>query len=218
MFGPDGRLFAAQPAKKRIVSYGAEGGEQVVAAAVDAQHLAVTSKGLVYFTDPSAKRIWLLDKDRKKRIVFQNTAENAILRPAGLRLSPDEHLVNVTDAETRWVWSMQIGPDNGLRYGMAFHHLESPDDTQVTEAAGVTIDDSGHLFVATKLGIQICDAPGRVVGIVRKPQPGRISGVVFGGEGLHTLYATAGDKVYARRMRRTGTLPWVPVKLPRPQL
>jgi gluconolactonase len=218
MFGPDGHLFAAQPSRKRIVSYGTDGVEQPVATGVEAHHLAVTSKGLVYFTDPAAKRIWLLDKDKKKRIVFQNTAESNILNPAGLRLSPDEHLVDVTDRDSRWVWSMQIGPDGGLRYPMAFHHLESPDDTQVTQAAGMTLDDTGQLFVATKLGIQICDQPGRVVGIVRKPQPGAISAVVFGGEGLQTLYATAGDKVFARKMRRKGTLPWVPVKLPRPQL
>jgi gluconolactonase len=101
---------------------------------------------------------------------------------------------------------------------MAFHHLESPDESSVTESGGMTIDNTGHLFVATRLGIQICDQPGRVVGIIRNPQPGAVTSVVFGGPGLHTLYATAGDKVYSRVMRRTGVLPWQPVKLPRPQL
>jgi sugar lactone lactonase YvrE/enterochelin esterase-like enzyme len=218
MFGPDGRLYAAQPSKHRIVAYNPEGTESVVATAVDARDLAVTSKGLIYFTDPSAKRVWLIDADKKKRVVFQSTAEASIAFPASLRLTPDEHLLDVTDRDSRWVWSFEIGPDNGLRYGMPFHHLESPDENSITGADGMTIDSTGHLFVATGLGIQVVDQPGRVVGIIRNPQPGPISSVVFGGAGLHTLYATAGDKVFARVMRRTGVLPWQPVKLPRPQL
>ena len=218
MFGPDGRLYAAEPGKKRIVSYGADGAESVVASAVDARDLAVTSKGLIYFTDPAARRIWLLDAAKRKRVAFQSTAESSMAFPSGLRLTPDEHLLNVADRDGRWVWSFEIAPDNLLRYGMAFHHLEAPDDSAVTQAGGMTLDTTGHLFVATKLGIQICDQPGRVVGILRKPQAGVVNSVVFGGAGLHTLYATAGDKVYARTLRRTGVLPWVPVKLPRPQL
>jgi len=101
---------------------------------------------------------------------------------------------------------------------MPFHHLESPDDAPVTDAGGMTIDESGHLFVATKLGVQICDQPGRVVGVIRKPQAGALTSLVFGGPGMHTLYAAAGDKVYARVMRRTGVHPWQPAKLPHPQL
>ncbi|HXJ39644.1 MAG TPA: SMP-30/gluconolactonase/LRE family protein, partial [Bryobacteraceae bacterium] len=218
MFGPDGRLYAAQQSKKRIVSYAPDGSQKVVAQDVEAQSLAITSKGRIYFTEPAAHRIWLIDTDKKRRVVFQNTAENTILSIGSLRLSPDEHLVNVTDRDSRWVWSMQLGPDNSFRYPMPFHHLEAPDDSQATDAAGMAIDDTGHMFVATKLGIQICDQPGRVVGIVLKPQAGPVNSVAFGGEGLHTLYATTGDKVFARKMRRTGTLPFQPVKLPRPQL
>jgi gluconolactonase len=218
MFGPDGRLYTAQPAKKRIVSYSPDGAELVVASAVEARDLAVSSQGLIYFTDPAARRIWLIDADKKKRIVFQATAENNIAFLSSLRLTPDEQLMDVTDRDSRWVWSFGIAPDHGLRYGMPFHHLESPDESSVTGAAGMAIDNTGHLFVATSLGIQICDQPGRVVGVIRKPQPGVVTSVVFGGPGLHTLYATAGDKVYSRTLRRTGVLPWQPVKLPRPQL
>jgi hypothetical protein len=32
------------------------------------------------------------------------------------------------------------------------------------------------------------------------------------------LYATSGGKVWKRVVRRKGYLPWMPVKLPRPQL
>jgi sugar lactone lactonase YvrE len=82
----------------------------------------------------------------------------------------------------------------------------------------MTFDDTGHLYVATNLGIQICDQPGRVVGIIRQPGTERLTNVVFGGRDLNTLYATAGDKVWKRQIRRKGVFPWQPVKLPRPQL
>ena len=81
----------------------------------------------------------------------------------------------------------------------------------------MAFDTTGHLYVATKLGIQVADQPGRVVGIIRAPAES-VSNLVFGGHDLQFLYATAGDKVYRRQLRRKGFLPWQPVKPPRPQL
>jgi gluconolactonase len=218
MGGPDGRLYVAEPAKHRIVSLGPDGAEKVVAMGVHANDIAVTSKGRIYFTDRDGKSVWLIDTDGKKREVFRAGATDNVVSLSGLRVSPDEHLLDVADKGTRWVRSFEIGPDNGLRYGMEFHHLESPDESSATGAGGMTIDDTGHLYVTTRLGIQICDQPGRVVGIISNPQAGEVSSVVFGGPGLHTLYVAAGDKIFARKMRRTGVYPWVVVKLPRPQL
>jgi sugar lactone lactonase YvrE len=218
MAGPDGMLYAAEPEKHRIVAMGPVGALRVVAMGVNAADIAVTSKGRVYFTDRDGRSIGLIDTDGKKREVFRAAADDNVLKLTGLRVSPDEHLLDVSDAGTRWVRSFEIGPDNGLRSGMEFHYLQSPDESTATGADGMTIDNTGHLYVTTKLGIQICDQPGRVVGIISNPQPGVVSSVVFGGAGLHTLYVAAGDKVYARTMRRTGVYPWQPVKLPRPQL
>jgi sugar lactone lactonase YvrE len=76
----------------------------------------------------------------------------------------------------------------------------------------------GYAYFATKLGIQICDQPGRVVGIVRKPSTADLSNLVFGGADMQTIYVTAGDKVFRRHLRRKGVFPWQPVKPPRPQL
>ena len=53
---------------------------------------------------------------------------------------------------------------------------------------------------------------------VNKPHPGTLTNVVFGGPNLDWLYATAGDRVYRRPMRRKGFFPWEPVKPPRPGL
>jgi sugar lactone lactonase YvrE len=128
----------------------------------------------------------------------------------------------VADTLGRTAWSFHIQPDGGLTDGEPLYHLELPDDVAQgplrSGADGMTFDTLGHLYVATKLGIQICDQPGRVVGIIRPPGIADTSNVVFGGKDLKTLYATAGGKVYKRVLRRQGVPPGQVVKLPRPQL
>ena len=214
MFGPDGRLYVGEPSRRRIVSFAADGAIKVIATEVDPADIAVTSKGAVYYADAKAKRIGLIDSEGKRRTVFE--AQSPSL--SGLRLSPDEHLLDLADHASRWVWSFEVAPGGNLRYGMPFHRLEAPDESTVTAASGMTLDNTGHLYVATNQGIQICDQAGRPVGIIRAPQTGPLTSVVFGGPGLQTLYAASGDKIYSRKLRRTGVSPWQPIKLPRPQL
>ena len=81
----------------------------------------------------------------------------------------------------------------------------------------MTFDDQGHAYIATKVGIQICDQAGRVVGIIRSPARD-VTNLVFAGADMQTLYATAGNALYRRHLRRKGVFPWQVVKLPRPQL
>ena len=224
MFGPDGRLYAAENARKRIVSYSPDGAKlTVLAAGVTPNDLAVTSKGNVYFTDTPAERIYYLPAGGKPRVVVEGKVDgNNLMMPNGIRVNPDESLVVVADTLGRTAWSFHIESDGGLSGGEPFYHLELPDDVANgplrSGADGLAFDSIGNLYAATKLGIQVCDQPGRVNGIIRRPGTADSSNLVFGGPDLKTLYVTAGDKIYRRILRRTGVFPWQPVKLPRPQL
>jgi len=80
MFGPDGRLYAAQKARKRLVAYSPEGKESLVADAVSPEDLTISSQGRIYFTDPGARRIWLTDSKGNKRVVHE-----------GRIVSPERH-------------------------------------------------------------------------------------------------------------------------------
>jgi len=82
----------------------------------------------------------------------------------------------------------------------------------------MTMDREGFLYVVTKVGIHICDQPGRVEGIIAFPHTGNASNVVFGGPDMQTLYLMAGDKVFKRHLRRKGYFPWEPVMPPKPKL
>lgn len=214
MFGPDGRLYACQNGRKRIVAYSRDGTESVLAEGVDSNDLAVTERGEVYFTDPPGKRVWFIDSKGAKRVVQDKGFEF----PNGVRLSLDGSLLLVADSRGKWVWSFQVQPDGSLVNGQPFYRLETPDDSSVSGADGMAVDSEGHLYVTSRIGLQICDQAGRVVAILNKPQAGSLSNVVFGGPNLQTLYVTAGDKVFRRNVRRKGAYSWQPVKPPKPRL
>ena len=120
-------------------------------------------------------------------------------------LSPDQSLLYVADMRTKWVYSYQIQPDGSLKHKQKYYHLHVPDTAEDSGADGMTTDSDGRLYVATRMGVQICDQAGRVNVILPTPN-GRVSNVCFGGENFDTLYATCGDKVYKRPMKVQGAL------------
>jgi len=213
MFGPDGRLYVCQSKRRRIVAYTPNGVESVLAEDVDSNDLAVTAHNEVYFSDPPNHQIWFIDASGKKRIVF-----TGIDFPNGVRLSPDQSLLTVADTRGKWVWSFQVQPDGSLINGQPFYRLETPDDSSQSGADGMTYDTEGFLYVATKLGIQVCDQPGRVNAIIGKPQETSLSNLVFGGGDMQWLYVTSRDKVYRRHLRRKGSVSWNVIKPPMPRL
>jgi len=215
MFGDDGTLYACQNGRKRIVAYSPDGTEKILAEGINSNDLAVTKNGNIYFSDPPDKQVWLIDSKGNRRVVYDG---KGIDFPNGVRLSPDQSLLLVADTRGKWVWSFQIQADGSLANEQAFYHLETPDDSSMSGADGMTLDTDGFLYVATKLGIQICDPPGRVMGIINKPWLGGLSNVVLGGADMQMMYVTAGDKVYRRHIRHKGAVGWTMVKPPQPRL
>jgi sugar lactone lactonase YvrE/enterochelin esterase-like enzyme len=213
MVGADGRLYACEDSQREIVSYGPDGSEQILAKGVHSNDLAVSKNGGVYFTDIADHSVGYINPKGEMRVVYRG-----IEFPNGIVLSPDESLLAVDDSRGRWVWSFQVGPDGSLSNGEPFYRLETPDESSATGADGMTFDSLGYLYVTTKLGVQICDQPGRVVAILSKPQPGSLSDISFGGPDMDYLYVTSGDKVYRRRLRRTGVPPGDLITPPKPQL
>ncbi|MGJ5818955.1 SMP-30/gluconolactonase/LRE family protein [Paludibaculum fermentans] len=211
--GADGRLYACQNGRKRIVAYTMDGRETVLAEDVTSNDLAISSKGDIYFTDPNNHRVWYLDSKGAKRIVAENLGF-----PNGIAFSPDQTLLYVNDSTSKSIWSYQIQDDGSLTNGEPFYRLELHDDFMRSGADGMKVDAEGQLFVATKLGIQICDQPGRVVAIWNKPDRADISNLLFAGPARDILFVTAGDKVFKRKVRRQGTVPWEVVKPPQPRL
>ena len=198
-YGPDGRLYAAQHDRKRIVALTPDGKESIVAEDVQTHHLTVTERNGVYFADAPNHKIWLVDGSGNKRVV-----STALNWPRGMRASPDQSLLVVNDPPRRWVWTFQIQRDGSLANARPFYRLEAPDESAETDAGGMTFDTAGFLYVATMQGVQVFDPAGRVVVILKTPGKDAVNNVFFGGTDLQWLFVTDGDRIYRRLTARRG--------------
>lgn len=108
-------------------------------------------------------------------------------------------MLAVTDSHSRWVWSFQIQRDGSLANGQPFYRLETADDAADIDAGGMDFDSDGRLYVATSLGIQICDRLGRVVNILNLPGKDGLTNVFFAGRDRDWLYAMDSEHIYRRR-------------------
>ena len=215
-FGPDGRMFAIATAEPVVLAYGQDKVAKAVADGFKGNDLVVAHNGNIYATDPlsmkgESSRIWLIKPDGAKQVVD----EGAVRFSNGITLSPDQSLIYVADSRSHWVYSYQIQPDGTLANRQRYFHIHQPDTADDAGADGLEVDRDGRLYVASHMGIQVCDQAGRVNCIIPTPN-GRVSNLVFGGAQFDTLYATCGDKVYLRRMKAKGSPAFLPPVKPNP--
>lgn len=205
-FGPDGRLYAAAVAEDKILAYDAQGKSSVIAEGIRGNDLAAAHNGNLYVTNPGVGnepgRVWLIRPNGEKSVV-----DTGLRFPNGIAMSPDQTLLYVGDFRSHWVYSFQIQPDGTLAHKQRYFWLHVPDAADDSAADGMRVDRDGRLYVATRLGIQVCDQAGRVQCILPTPN-GRISNLSFGGENFDTLFATCGDRVYKRRLNVKGAQSW----------
>jgi sugar lactone lactonase YvrE len=138
--------------------------------------------------------------------------------PAGVTLSGDQAMLVATDAQSRFSWSFQIAADGSVANGEPFYRLEMPESGWSSGVTGVVQDSIGQVYFATAIGIQVCEANGRVAMVLNAPAPGAVQTIAFGGPELSWLYATQGGKVFRRPVKVKGTAGWETVKLPKPPL
>ncbi len=214
-FGPDGRLYSVAAGAKQILAYT---GDQaaVIADGIIGNDLVVSHTGNVYVTEPPANssnepsKVWLIKPDGAKQVV-----DTGIRFTNGIALSPDQSLLYVDDYRSHWVYSFTVQPDGTLANKQRYYWLHEPDAADQSYADGLKVDRDGRLYVATRLGIQVCDQAGRVQLILPTPN-GKLSNIVFGGEKFDTLYATCGDRVYKRKLAVTGANAWDAPNKPAP--
>lgn len=211
-FGPDGRLYAAASSSSQIVAYEVSGKTSVVAEGIKGNDLTVLHDGSIFVISPSpngdASKIWYISPKGEKKIV-----DSGLKLAGGICASPDQSLLYVTDKGSHWVYSYQIQKDGTLSYKQKYFHLHSPDTADDSGADGIACDRDGRVWVATRMGLQVCDQAGRVNCIIPTPND-KISDLAFGGEGFDTLYCTCGDRIYSRKVKVRGANNWEAPTLP----
>ncbi|MEQ1861691.1 MAG: SMP-30/gluconolactonase/LRE family protein [Chthoniobacteraceae bacterium] len=217
-FGADGRLISIAGKPEQIIAYDAAGKGTKIAEGFRGNDLTVRADGTAWVTEPgwdgkSPSQIWLLPKEGPARVV-----DKGLRFSNGIALSPDQSLLYVADSRTKWVYSYSVQPDGSLKNKQKYFWLHEPDTADDSGADGIEVDRDGRVYVATKMGIQVCDQAGRVNCILPTPN-GKVSNLCFGGPKFDTLYATCGDKVFKRKMKVAGAPSWgAPVKPAAPKL
>lgn len=207
-FGPDGKLYVVESGDQKIVMYDRDGKATVIADGFVGNDIVVAHNGNVYVTNPPAdnenapSKIWLIKPNREKILV-----DTGLKYSNGITLSPDQTLLYVADYRSHWVYSYVIQPDGTLKNKQRFFWLHVPDTSDQSNADGLRVDSDGRLYVATAMGIQVCDQAGRVQCIIPTPNR-RLSNLSFGGEHFDILFATCGDRIYKRRMKVKGAQAW----------
>ncbi|MFN6104489.1 MAG: SMP-30/gluconolactonase/LRE family protein, partial [Planctomycetaceae bacterium] len=209
--GPDGQLYSGVDGNGglALIGWAPAGKEDRVVAKLLAQRAVVRHNGGAYVVgfDNSAdlKRPALFFIPPGGKPVPVEQCRN--FSPGALCLSPDQTLLYVADRFSQWVYTFQVQGDGGLKHGQRYYHLHLPDrSASGDEIQDLKVDTDGRLYVATSLGVQICDQAGRVNCIVPVPG-GAVTGVCFAGPEAHTLVAFTKDKIFTRPVKTKGAHP-----------
>ncbi len=217
-FGPDGKLYVNATATNEVIAWDILGKSSVIANGFRGNDLVVNHDGGIYATSPATNgvdpsKVYYISPKGEKKIV-----DTGLKFANGICLSPDHALLYVTDSRTHWVYSYQVQPDGTLMHKQKYFHLHVPDTSDDSGADGIRCDRDGRVWVATRMGLQVCDQPGRVNCIIPTPN-GKVSNLTFGGPAFDILYCTCGDKVYSRKVKVRGSNGWEPpVKPANPRL
>jgi sugar lactone lactonase YvrE/enterochelin esterase-like enzyme len=214
MVGPDGRMYGTAGANKQIVAFDDKGAMAVVADNVTSNDLVVSSKGDIYFTDPANRQVMHIPKGGAPRVV-----DKGIERPNGITLSPDQTLLYVADSFGQMSYAFQIQADGSLAHKQPYFYVHIPPGQSRSASDGMKADVEGRVYIATALGLQVFDQIGKCHMILPPPHRAALANVAFGGPGLDELYITNGDKVFKRKVKVKGVLPWkAPIKPAPPRL
>jgi gluconolactonase len=213
--GVGGVLYAYQAARRQIVAYTPDGKERVVARGVDVSDMAVTAKSTIYFSDAVHKTIGFVDASGGVRVVYQG---GEIALPRGVALSGDQAMLVVSDAQGRFSWSFQIAANGSIENGEPFYRLEAPEVGWKSGVRAVAEDSIGQVYFATPMGVQMCEANGRMAAVFNPPEHGGVSSVVFAGKKMDWMYVAEGGKLFRRPVKISGVSSGMVVKLPKPPL
>jgi sugar lactone lactonase YvrE/enterochelin esterase-like enzyme len=215
-FGPDGVLYGVLPAEKKIVAFDSHGVSRTVADGIAGHGILVAHDGSIYVTEPGEhsdmpSRIWRVKPGGEK-----TSMDDGLLTASGLAFSPDGSLFFAAENSTKWVYSYVVQPDGTFADKQPFDWLHMTDIPNNSGAEDMATDIHGNLYVATRMGVQICDQNGRVRAILPLPSPaGAVRGICFGGPHFDILYVTDGVHVFKRPIKLPGFAPWAsPIVVP----
>ena len=146
--------------------------------------------------------IFLLKNGSKKAVKMETLPTSG----AEIALYPNGKLLVASEKNSNWLISYLVAPDGSLQAGQQFYWLHNTDNHNHTPYGNITFDTLGNLYIATPIGIQVCDQNGRVRAILPLPGNGRnVEAIAFIGK---KIYARCGDNLFVRTFAHTGWNSW----------
>ncbi len=146
--------------------------------------------------------IFLLKKEDKKAVKLETLPTSG----KEIAITPDGKMLIAGEKNSNWLISYIIAPDGSLTAGQQFYWLHNTENHTNTPYGNMTFDTLGNLYIATPIGVQVCDQNGRVRAILALPgKEHKVDSIAFVG---NTLYAKSGDKLYMRKLAHKGWNCW----------
>lgn len=215
MFNAGGELLGCQQRTGKLVAWSSDGkGERTLAAGFGGQRfnapndLVIDKSGGVYMTDPNYGSPRPLPQGATS--VYYIAAGGTVSRvvdslpnPNGVILSPDEKTLYVVPTDQAAMMAYPVLAPGKLGPGRVLCTLRQPaGGPQNTGGDGLTIDTKGNLYITSRLGIQVVDPAGKILGVIATPE--QPANCTFGGPDFKTLYITARTSLYAAPMEAVG--------------
>jgi gluconolactonase len=207
--GADGKSYILDKKLKQLIEVTLAGKRTVITKNIIGDKLIATDKGNIYVikhapSEAETGEIILVKPDGSTIIV-----DSGLHFASAITTSADHKMLLVAENNTNWIYNYVIQSDGTLQYKQKWYWLHQTDNGGYSVTNDIAMDNQGNLYAATNAGIQICDQNGRVRAILQPPGSGTTTSLCFGGENCDTLFAVRNGKLYKRKLKVNGVLPWM---------
>jgi len=192
----DGTITKISSQKEKVIAYGI----------LNVKGCIVTSKEDIYLTqniNEKESKLWLINQKGNSQVINEEQFGGT-----NIAIYPNHKLLIRTEKNSNWIYNYVIDANGLIKNGQRFYWLHNTDNFSFAEMGEMIFDNKGNLYVASKMGIQVCDQNGRVRAILSLPS-GKVSSIAFGSKKHNKLYVISGGKIYVRNMNVTGVESWM---------
>ena len=208
LIGADAEVLYLSNVKNEIIRVAAGRRAKIATAQNKVEQLIATDNLNYYFVCENS----VVKVDAKGVMTVVNDGLNC---GASLAIYPDHRLLICNEPNTRWLLSYVIDEQGQPMAGQRFYWLHNTTGDDSQQVGQMTFDENGNLYVATAMGVQICDQNGRVRAILPLPDSAPIRSLAFVGTKLYV--ANERGEIYVRELKVAGAQPWQSATSPKSQ-
>lgn len=210
--------------------------ERLIGADAEGLYLSNVKNDIIRVVDGRRVKIASAQSKVEQLIVADNlnryfTCENSLVKvdPKGvvtvvndglkcgsaLAIYPNHRLLICNEPNTRWLLSYVLDEQGQPMAGQRFYWLHNTTGDDSQQVGQMTFDENGNLYVATSMGVQVCDQNGRVRAILPLPDSAPIRSLAFVGTKLYVVNERG--EIYVRELKVSGAQPWQTATSPKSQ-